>query len=218
LFGFYPAYQLGARVVKELAQRNSLDTNIIDDVVFGNVMNSDCCNVARMVALDSDLGVSVTGVTVNRQCGSGLNAFAYAAAMIRSGSAKVMVAGGVESDSNRPYLMEKPSRAYPHTTLRLEPSVKNIPPRFDDYPMGITAEDLAVKFNVSREDCDRYAVDSHRRAEAVWNEGVVDDCVLPVSVEQRRGPPNKVGKDETGIATMCIGGGRGISLQINRMS
>jgi acetyl-CoA acetyltransferase len=107
-----PAHELGALVVKEAVKRANINTEEIDEVIFGNLMNHEINNMGRMVGLTAGLPISVPGITLDRQCASGLNAIAYASMFIQGGFADIIVAGGVESDSTRTYTMEKPTAAY----------------------------------------------------------------------------------------------------------
>ncbi len=189
-----PAYQLGALAVKEAVKRAAIDPNEIDDVIFGNLMNNETNNMARMVGLSAGLPISVPGVTLDRQCGAGLNAIAYAAILIQAGYGDVMVAGGVESDSTRCYVMEKPTAAY--QVMPPQWAVIHTAPGEMNVPMGITAENLAEKYNLTREECDQFSVLSHQKAAKAWDAGYFDSQIVPVEVSLGKGKTVLVAKDE----------------------
>jgi acetyl-CoA acetyltransferase family protein len=153
--------------------------------------------MARMVLLQAGLPVTVPGITVDRQCASGLNAIAYAAILIQAGYADVIVAGGVESDSRRPFIMEKQVVPY-STTLPRFVGPKCSPDSIGDPPMGITAENLAVKYNLTRKECDEFALASHLKAARAWDAGYFDSQVVAVEAPRtkERGPLT-VREDET---------------------
>ncbi|CAG0953469.1 acetyl-CoA C-acetyltransferase [Anaerolineae bacterium] len=191
-----PAHELGALVIKEAVARAKIDPGEVEDVIFGNLFANETANMARMALLTAGLPVHVPGITVDRQCSSSLNAIALAAALIQSGYADVLVAGGTESDSRRVYIMEKPTNAYQVSPPRFL-NVKLAPDDIGDPPMVITAENMAVKYNLTRQECDEFALRSHQRATKAWEAGRFDDQVVPVSVPQGKGAPIIVNKDET---------------------
>lgn len=189
-----PAWQLGSLAVKEAVKRSGVDPNDIDEIIFGNLLNTDCVNMARVVGLAAGLPISVPGITLNRQCASGINAIAYAAALIQAGYGDVMVAGGVESDSTRCYIMEKPKAAY-----QVTPPSWVVPisaPKELDLPMGLTAEKLAEQYHLTREECDQFAVDSHMKAASAWQNGYFDAQIVPVVIKDRKGNETLVTCDE----------------------
>ncbi|WP_439295114.1 thiolase family protein [Lonepinella sp. BR2882] len=178
------AWELGALTVKEAVKRSGVDPNEIDEIIFGNLLNTDCVNMARVVGLAAGLPITVPGITLNRQCASGINAIAYAAALIQAGYGDVMVAGGVESDSTRCYIMDKPTDGY-----QVRPPSWTIPisaPKEVDVPMGITAENLAKKYGLTRQECDEFAVKSHRKAAIAWDNGYFNEQIIPVTVKTRK--------------------------------
>ncbi|WP_373100983.1 MULTISPECIES: thiolase family protein [Pasteurellaceae] len=180
-----PAWELGRLTVQEAVKRSGVEPKEIDEIIFGNLLNTDCVNMARVVGLAAGLPMTVPGITLNRQCASGINAIAYAAALIQAGYGDIMVAGGVESDSTRCYIMEKPTTAY-----QTRPPAWVVPisaPKAIDIPMGITAENLAQKYHLTREECDQFAVDSHRKAATAWQHGYFDQQIVPVTVKNRKG-------------------------------
>jgi 3-oxoadipyl-CoA thiolase len=196
---------LAARVVEEAVRRNDLPTDAIDDVVMGctNAAGEDNRNVARMAVLLAGLPVEVPGSTVNRLCASGLEAVNQAARAVRSGEGDVLLAGGVESMSRSPFAMLKPERAFPRGNQALVDTTlgwRFVNPRMEESysteSMGETAENVAERYDVSREDQDAFALESHRRAVAATEEGRFDDEIVTVDAPQPKGPPVTIHSDE----------------------
>ncbi len=180
-----PAEELGALVVKEAVRRASIDPKEIDEVIFSNLMNTNVNNMARMVSLGAGLPIEIPGISLDRQCASSLNGFVYASMLIQSGMADVVVAGGVESDSRRNYVMDKPDRPWQVMPPRWS-DVRVVPPEFGKDSMVETAENVAQQYGIRREECDEFAVLSHARAAKAWDEGIFDDQVVPVEVKMRK--------------------------------
>jgi acetyl-CoA acetyltransferase family protein len=174
---------LAAHVVRALVDRTpDLDPARIDDVVLGdaNGAGEDNRNVARMAVLLAGLPVSVPGVTVNRLCGSGLEAVIQAARAVALGDASVVVAGGVESMSRAPWVLQKPERAFPaghqqlhSTTLGWRMTNPRMPAEWT-VPLGESAEQIAAKHTITREQQDTFALASHRKAADAWAKGLYD--------------------------------------------
>ncbi|MEO6827073.1 MAG: thiolase family protein [Microbacteriaceae bacterium] len=180
---------LAAQVMKTvLARHPELDPARLDDVIFGdaNQAGEDNRNVARMGALLAGFPTSVTGTTVNRLCGSSLEAVIQASRAVESGDARLVLAGGVESMSRAPWVLLKPARAYPagHETLYSSTlgwrMVNPAMPTKWTVSLGETAEILAERYDISREAQDEFALASHQKADAAWNAGVYDGEVIPV--------------------------------------
>jgi acetyl-CoA acetyltransferase family protein len=180
---------LAARVLGALVERSpELDPAAIDDVYFGNSNGAgeENRNVARMAVLLADLPTSTPGATVNRLCGSGLEAAVEASREIALGDASVCVAGGVESMSRAPWVMLKPERPFPrqHETLHNTTlGWRMVNPRMPEQwsvSLGEGAEILAERYDISREAQDEFALGSHRRAAAAWERGAFDDEVVQV--------------------------------------
>ncbi|GCD34065.1 acetyl-CoA acetyltransferase [Streptomyces chrestomyceticus JCM 4735] len=180
---------LAAHVVKALVERTpALDPARIDDVVFGdaNGAGEDNRNVARMAVLLAGLPTSVPGVTVNRLCGSGLEAVIQAARSIALGDAHIVLAGGVESMSRAPYVFQKPERAFPAGHQEMFSSTlgwRMVNPRMAPewtVSLGEGAELIADKYGIGREQQDAFALDSHRKAARAWEEGAYDAEVVPL--------------------------------------
>ncbi|MTI11054.1 3-oxoadipyl-CoA thiolase [Curvivirga aplysinae] len=194
---------LGAFPVKALIERNSkLDTNQIDEVIYGcaNQAGEDNRNVARMVALLAGLPETVPGTTINRLCGSGMDAIGQAARAIKCGEASLIIAGGVESMSRAPFVMPKAESAYSRqseiydTTIGWRFVNKKIQGLFGTDSMPETAENVAEEFNISRVDQDAFATRSQQRAASAtaW----LKDEILPITLPQKRGGPLIVDMDE----------------------
>jgi 3-oxoadipyl-CoA thiolase len=196
---------LAATAIKAAVERASVDPNDIDDVILGaaNQAGEDNRNVARMSALLAGLPVSVAGQTVNRLCGSGLQAINSAAHAIMVGDGDAFVAGGVESMTRAPYVMAKPESAYDRgnremydTTLGWRFTNPKLAEMYYPYSMGETGENVADQCGVSREDQDRFALTSHQRAVAAIEEGRFGNQIVPVMVPQPKGEPVQITRDE----------------------
>jgi len=197
---------LAAMVIASLAERQPQATEHLDQVVFGatNQAGEDNRDVARMATLLAGLPYDVPGVTVNRLCGSGLEAIGDAYRMIALGEVDVAIAGGVESMSRAPYVMKKPEKAFARqapevydTSIGWRFPNPKMAERFELIGMGETAENVAKKHSISREDQDAFALASHRKAAAAAEAGKFDGEILPVSVPQRKGDPLVVQRDES---------------------
>ncbi|MFQ5746063.1 MAG: thiolase family protein [Gemmatimonadota bacterium] len=193
-----------AAVIRALVERTGTPAERIEDVVMGcaNQAGEDNRNVARMSALLAGLPVEVAGQTVNRLCGSGLQAAVSAAHAIRCGEGDVFVAGGVESMSRAPWVLLKPERAHPRGTLEMADSTLGWrftnPAMPEDWTisLGETAEVVADLHGVTREEQDAFALESQRRAAAAIREGRFRDEIVPITVPARRGDPVVVDADE----------------------
>ncbi len=199
------ADDLGAVPIAALLERQvKLDPAAVDDVVYGcaNQAGEDNRNVARMSALLAGLPATVPAATVNRLCGSGMNAIGNAADAIRSGSIELAITGGVESMSRAPFVMAKQTSAFGRnaeiydTTLGWRFVNRKLEEQYGIDSMAETAENVADDFGVSREDQDAFALRSQQRAEAAIESGVFAEEIVPVSVPQRRGDAVVVDTDE----------------------
>ncbi|TBY82418.1 3-oxoadipyl-CoA thiolase [Rhizobium leguminosarum] len=204
------ADDLGAIPLKALMQRNAaVDWEAVDDVIFGcaNQAGEDNRNVARMSALLAGLPIAVPGTTINRLCGSGMDAVITAARAIRSGEAELMIAGGVESMSRAPFVMPKAETAFSRvaeihdTTIGwrfVNPLMKK---QYGVDSMPETGENVAEDYHISREDQDAFAVRSQAKAAAAQANGRLAKEITPVTIPQRKGDPVIVDKDEHPRAT-----------------
>jgi len=196
---------LAVLVIRALVERTGIDPAAIEDVILGcaNQAGEDNRNVARMAVLLAGLPVEVAGLTVNRLCGSGLQAINSAAHAIAVGDGDVFVAGGVESMSRAPYAMLKPEAAFERGTHQLVDTTlgwRFVNPKLDAaYPtisLGETAEVVADRWAVTRERQDAFALESQRRAAAAIEGGRFDGQLVPVAIPQRKGEPLVVARDE----------------------
>ncbi|ARM91705.1 beta-ketoadipyl-CoA thiolase (plasmid) [Rhizobium sp. CIAT894] len=204
------ADDLGAIPLKALVERNGgVDWEAVDDVIFGcaNQAGEDNRNVARMSALLAGLPIAVPGTTINRLCGSGMDAVITAARAIRAGEAELMIAGGVESMSRAPFVMPKAETAFSRaaeihdTTIGwrfVNPLMKK---QYGVDSMPETGENVAEDYHVSREDQDAFAVRSQAKAAAAQGNGRLAKEITPVTISQRKGDPVVVDKDEHPRAT-----------------
>jgi len=204
---------LAAVVIGAVVERGSVEPAAIDDVILGcaNGAGEDNRNVARMALLLAGLPVEVPGQTVNRLCGSGMQAAVGAFHAIRAGEGEVFVAGGVESMTRAPLVMLKNEKAWDRRVPGIaETSVgwRFVNPRMPSewtVSLGETAEIVADRYGVSREDQDAFALESQRRAAAALADGTFDDEIVPVKIEQRRGPSLVVSRDEHPRPDLKIG-------------
>ena len=183
------ATRLGALVVEEAVRRAGVDPEAIDEVLMGNVLQAGLGqNPARQASKGGGLADHVPAMTVNKVCGSGLKTVALAAQAIRLGDAEVVVAGGMESMSRAPFLLENARYGYRlgHGEL-IDVMIRDgLWCAFDDCHMGITAENVAREFEVSREDQDTFSADSQRKAGAAISSGRFKDEILPVPVQKKK--------------------------------
>ena len=189
-----PAHVFGAEVIKEAVKRAKIKPEMVEDVIFGNVLSGGG-NIARLTALQTGLSLGLPGLTVDRQCGSGLNAVAIAAQAIRAGEGDIYIAGGTESMSQAPYLMDRPERAYSPVPPTFRKS-QLAPESIGSPPMGITAENLAEKYNITRAEQDEYALRSQQRMATAMEEGHFDEQIVPISVPRRKQEPFIFDTDE----------------------
>ena len=196
---------LAAVVLRAVVDRSGIDPAIVEDVILGcaNQAGEDNRNVARMALLLADFPVEVGGQTVNRLCGSGLQAINAAAHAIGAGDGEVFIAGGVESMTRAPYVQLKAESPYDRgpreladTTLGWRFVNPKLAERHYPYSMGETAENVADRWDVSRERQDAFALESQQRAVAAIEAGRFDTQIAPVTVPQRKGEPLVVDRDE----------------------
>ena len=196
---------LGALVIRAAIQRAGVDPNEIEDVLLGcaNQAGEDNRNVARMALLLAGLPITVAGQTINRLCGSGLQAAISAAQAILAGVGDLFVAGGVESMTRAPFVMGKAETAFPRGTISLQDTTlgwRFINPRlaemYHPYAMGETAENVATTYGVSRQEQDAFALRSHQRAVAAIEAGRLAEEIVGVSVPQKKGEAIIVSRDE----------------------
>ena len=197
---------MAAHVIRVLLERTGMEAGAVDDVILGaaNQAGEDNRNVGRMAALLAGMPVEVPGATVNRLCGSGMNAIVNAAHAVAAGDGSVFVAGGVESMTRAPFVMAKPSAAFPRgeqtlydTTLGWRFTNPRLADAYYPYSMGETAENVVERCGVSREEQDAFALESHRRWAAAQEAGRFADEVVPISAPTgRKGQETEIALDE----------------------
>ena len=196
---------LGAIPIRELVRRNpDVDWLEVDDVVLGcaNQAGEDNRNVARMSLLLAGLSETIPGMTINRLCGSGMDAIGNAARMIRAGEADLIVAGGVESMSRAPFVMDKSDKAFSRNVNLYDSTIgwrfinKKMDEMYGTEPLIETAENIAEDFHISREDQDRFAHRSQEKTAAAQKNGRLAEEIVPVTIPQRKGEPVVVDTDE----------------------
>ena len=194
-----PAVDLGAAVIKEAVKRAGIKPELVEEVVFGNVLQAGLGqNPARQAAIKAGLPVESSALTINKVCGSGLRTVALAAQLIKAGDNDIVVAGGMENMSRAPYLVNNARYGYRMGNGQLVDSMINdgLWDAFNNYHMGITAENIAEKWNLSREEQDAFALASQQKAEAAVKAGRFKDEIVPIAVPQRKGDPIIFDTDE----------------------
>ena len=193
------AIDLGTIAAKEAIKRAGIKPEDIDEVIIGNVLSAGLGqNPARQVAIGAGLPDTTPAITINKVCGSGLRAVSMAAQFIMLGDADVVLAGGTESMSNAPYLVPSARWGQRMGDAQLIDYMVHdgLTDIFNHYHMGITAENIAEQWNISREEQDKFALESQLRAEKAQKEGKFKDEIVPVEVPQRKGDPIIVADDE----------------------
>jgi acetyl-CoA C-acetyltransferase len=196
----FKATELGAMVVREAVKRAGVQPADVDEVIMGCVIQAGLGqNPARQAALRGGLPDAVSAVTVNKVCGSGLKAVMMAAQGIQLGDTEIVVAGGMESMSNAPYLIPKAREGYRMGNgLMIDTVIQDgLWCAFDDQHMGCTGEVVSEQFHVSRAEQDEYAFNSHRKASAAIKAGKFKEEILPVEIPQRKGPAIVFDTDES---------------------
>ncbi|HKS41867.1 MAG TPA: acetyl-CoA C-acetyltransferase [Blastocatellia bacterium] len=195
----FGAIDLGVIAARAAIERADIDPQLVNEVIFGNVVQAgNGQNPARQVALRAGIPDAVSALTINKVCGSGLKAVMLAANGIKVDEIEIAVAGGMESMTNAPYLLKKARQGYRMGNGELIDSMiqDGLWCAFDDWHMGCTGEVVAERFNVSREEQDEYALNSHRKAIAAIKEGRFDQEIVPVEIPPKTGSPLVVRTDE----------------------
>ena len=194
-----PAAELGAIVIKEAVKRAGIDPEQVEEVVMGNVIQAGLGqNVARQATLKAGLPNEVPAMTINKVCGSGLRTVALAAQMIKAGDADIVVAGGMENMSAAPYVLDKARWGQRMGDGKLvDTMIKDaLWDAFNNYHMGVTAENIAEQWGLTREMQDEFAAASQAKAEAAIKAGKFKDEIVPVVIPQRKGDPIVFDTDE----------------------
>lgn len=193
------AVTLGSIVAKEAIKRANITPEMVDEVIFGNVLQAgQGQNVARQVSIHAGIPIEVPSYTVNKVCGSGLKTVALAAQAILAGDADIILAGGTENMSQAPYILKgaRWGQRMGDGTIEDYMVHDGLWDIFNDYHMGITAENVSAQWNITREEQDKFALTSQQRAEKAIKSGRFKDEIVPVSVPQRKGDPIIVDTDE----------------------
>jgi acetyl-CoA C-acetyltransferase len=180
-----PAVELGAKALAEVLQRAGIPAGRVDEVIMGNVLQAGLGqNPARQAALKAGLPDTIAAVTVNKVCGSGLKAVMLADQAIRCGDAEIIVAGGMESMSRAPYLLQGARAGWKFGDQKAVDALihDGLWCPFEDWHMGAAAEHIASKCSISRADQDRFAVQSHQRAAAAWKQGALQAEIVPITI------------------------------------
>jgi len=196
----FSATELGAIVVRESVKRAGIKAEDVDEVIMGCVIQAGLGqNPARQAALNGGIPPTVAAVTVNKVCGSGLKAVMMAAQGVQLGDSEIVVAGGMESMSNAPYLIPKAREGYRLGNGELIDSMINdgLWCAFENYHMGCTGEVVAEEYAISRAQQDEFAMNSHRKAAAAIKAGKFKDEIVPVEIRQKKGPALIFDTDET---------------------
>ena len=191
--------EMGKTVIQEAVRRARLAKEDVDEVIMGNVLPTGLGqNPARQAMLMAGLPFDVGALTINKVCGSGLKAIMLGTQAIALGDADVVVAGGMENMFQAPYYLPQARGGYRLWDGKLVDGMVHdgLYDILNDWHMGITSENVAEKYNVSREDQDRFAVNSYLKAQKAWAEGKFDEEIYPVEIPQKRGPPVLFTRDE----------------------
>jgi len=198
----FTAPQLGAIAVREAVKRAGIDPNTVDECIMGNVVSAGLGqNPARQAALKGGLSDHVSAMTINKVCGSGLKAVALGQQAIQTGNSHVVVAGGMESMTNAPYLLQNARKGFRLGDQKVVDSMVHdgLWDVYNDYHMGNTGENVADKYKISREEQDEYAANSHRKAISAMNECRFKDQIVPVEIPAKKkgAAPTLFTKDES---------------------
>ncbi len=194
-----PAEIFGAHLLKHMVERSGVDPADIEEVIMGNVMGAYLC-FSRLCLLEAGLPAQIPGVSLDRNCASGLQAVAFASQAIRCGEAELIIAGGADSMTRQPWYVEKPAVGFTREPIKprvLAGGRSAAPERFGGFSMGETAENVAEKYGISRLDQEKLSLESHGRAARAWREGRFDEEVIPFPVPSRKGEPVVFDRDET---------------------
>jgi acetyl-CoA C-acetyltransferase len=203
----FSAVDLGAFTVREVVRRAGIDPAQVDEIIMGNVVSAGLGqNPARQAGLKGGLDPHVAAMTINKVCGSGLKAVALAAQAIETGNANMVVAGGMESMTNSPYLLPQ-ARAgmrLGHGKVLDSMITDGLWDAYEDFHMGMTGELVAEKYGITRQRQDAYAVESHRRAIDAIKNGRFQDEIVPISIKQKKGEPIQFSTDESPRADTSV--------------
>ncbi|MGH7849730.1 MAG: acetyl-CoA C-acyltransferase, partial [Thermodesulfobacteriota bacterium] len=193
--------KLGATVVKEILDRTGIDPKEIDDCIMGNILSAgQGMNISRQIAIEAGLPVETPAFTINRVCGSGVQSIALAAQAIKAGDAEAIIAGGSENMNLAPFYLQKARYGYrmgmPKDEIVDGMVYDGLWDIFNDYHMGVTAENLAESYNITKDEQDAFAYKSQMKCKAAQDEGKFKDEIVPIMIPQRRGDPTPFERDE----------------------
>jgi acetyl-CoA C-acetyltransferase len=202
--------KLGSTVIKEILKRTTVDPKEIDDCIMGSILTAgQGMNTSRQIALDAGLPIETPAFTINRVCGSGVQSIALAAQAIKAGDAETIIAGGVENMNQAPFYLNKARYGYKMSMPKDEivdgMVYDGLWDIFNDYHMGVTAENLAEAYNISREEQDQFAYKSQIKFKTALEEGKFKDEIVPVMIPQRRADPIPFEIDEHPKGNTTIG-------------
>ena len=195
----FSAIDLGVIAAKEAIRRAGIQPSDVDETIIGNILSAGLGqNVARQISVKSGVPVTSPAMSINILCGSGLRAVSLAAQMIMVGNSEIVLCGGTESMTNAPYLLPQARNGYRMGDGILVDSMTKdgLTDAFNDYHMGVTAENIADKWNISRQEQDEFAVKSQNKCEAAQIAGKFADEIVPISIPQRKGDPILFDTDE----------------------
>ncbi|MCR8916287.1 acetyl-CoA C-acetyltransferase [Marinobacter panjinensis] len=205
------ADQLGSAVIKALLEESGVAADQVNEVVLGQVLTAGCGqNPARQASINAGIPASVPAMTINKVCGSGLKAVHMAVQAIRCGDAELMIAGGQESMSQAPHVLPNSRNGQRMGNWNMVDTMisDGLWDAFNDYHMGVTAENIVEKYGISREEQDEFAAASQQKASAARDAGYFDSQIVPVTIPQRKGDPLIVDKDESpraGVTAESLG-------------
>lgn len=198
----FSATQLGAMVVREAVKRAGIEPSAVSECIMGNVVSAGLGqNPARQAAIFGGLAPEVSALTINKVCGSGLKAVALGAQAVQTGNSEIVVAGGMESMSNAPYLLPQARKGFRMgNSVAVDSMIQDgLWDVYNDYHMGVTGENVAEKYGITREEQDAFALESHRRAAAARKDGRLTSQILPVEIPAKKkgGTPTLFDHDES---------------------
>ena len=185
----FSAVQLGSLVVREVLNRARLNPDQVDECIMGNVVSAGLGqNPARQAAIHGGLSATVSAMTVNMVCGSGLKTVGMAVQAIQTGNAEIVIAGGMESMTNAPYLLPQGRSGFRLGNATVVDSMihDGLWEIYNDYHMGITGEHVAEKHSITREEQDQFALNSHRKASAAWRAGYLQSQIMPIAIPAKK--------------------------------
>ena len=187
---------LAALVMKEAIAKAKVNPEEIDEIFFGNLTGLWYNNMARYAALEAGIPVHVPATTMDKQCGTSITEAGFASMMIEAGQMDCVLIGGVNQDTRRPWVFDKPDQPFPLAYPKPKPP-ETSPPQFNETNMLVTAENLAKQYALTREECDAYAVESHKKAAAARNAGYFAGTTVAIEVDLGKGKKATISTDET---------------------